>query len=122
MNELAKEINNIAHDKGWWKNPRETGTILMLMVSELSEACEADRHNKYANRELYESVDDTGRNLHEAFSFESCIKDSFEDELADTVIRILDLCGEMDIDIDWFIKEKIKFNKTRPYKHGNKKY
>jgi len=122
MNELAKKINKAAHEKGWWNNPREIGTLLMLVVSELGEACEADRINKYANLNLYKSVDEPGRKLHEAFSFDNCIKDTFEDEIADTLIRILDLCGQMDIDIEYFINEKLKYNKTRPYKHGNKKY
>ena len=42
-------------------------------------------------------------------------------ELADCIIRILDYCGEEDIDIEEFIKIKHEYNKTRPYKHGGKR-
>lgn len=41
-------------------------------------------------------------------------------ELADVIIRILDMCGKYGIDIGAMIAEKHEFNKTRPYKHGGK--
>lgn len=42
-------------------------------------------------------------------------------ELADAVIRILDYCGHVGIDIEKAIEIKHEYNKTRPYKHGGKK-
>lgn len=41
LNELSKEIHNYAKKKGFWDIEREMGTLLMLVVSELSEAREA---------------------------------------------------------------------------------
>lgn len=41
-------------------------------------------------------------------------------ELADTVIRIFDLCGYYGIDLETAILEKMKYNKVRPYRHGGK--
>jgi len=41
-------------------------------------------------------------------------------ELADTVIRILDLCEAYGIDLEYAIEEKMKFNETRPFRHGGK--
>lgn len=38
LNELRDEIHEIAKSKGFWDKPRETGTLLMLCVSELAEA------------------------------------------------------------------------------------
>lgn len=49
--------------------------------------------------------------------FENHVKDTFEDELADTMIRLLDLCGAMDIDLEWHISQKLKYNRTRVLKH-----
>ena len=46
------------------------------------------------------------------------VKDTFEDELADTFIRLADLCEKMNIDIDSFIKMKMAFNATRSEKHN----
>ena len=41
-------------------------------------------------------------------------------ELADVVIRILDFCEGQKIDLETIILEKMKYNESRPYKHGNK--
>ena len=40
---MQKEVYKIAKEKGWWENPREEGTLIALMHSELSEALEALR-------------------------------------------------------------------------------
>ncbi len=54
LNELAKQFHERAKAKGFWDEPKETGTLLMLMVSELSEALEADRKPK--NEDLFFSL------------------------------------------------------------------
>ena len=41
-------------------------------------------------------------------------------ELADVVIRIMDMCEHYEIDLGAVIMEKHDFNKKRPYKHGKK--
>lgn len=42
-------------------------------------------------------------------------------ELADTVIRIMDYCGAKGYDLENAIHLKKEFNKTRSYRHGEKK-
>lgn len=42
-------------------------------------------------------------------------------ELADCIIRILDTCAFMSIDIERAIRAEMEYNKTRPYRHGGKK-
>lgn len=44
--------------------------------------------------------------------------DSAEFEIADTMIRLLDMCGFMKLDIESHIKLKLEFNATRGKKHG----
>lgn len=46
--------------------------------------------------------------------------DSFEMEIADAIIWLLDIVGWLGIDIDSYIKYKLKYNATRGYKHGKK--
>jgi len=46
--------------------------------------------------------------------------ESFDFEIADTIIRLLDLCGAKDIDIEWHIEQKLKYNSTRERLHGKK--
>lgn len=67
------------------------GNLLMLAAGELAEAQEGLRHNDIAN---------------------------FEEELSDVVIRVFDLCGGLNIDLQSAILRKMKINESRPYKHG----
>ncbi len=118
LNQLRDEIHEYAISKGFWDKERETGTRLMLCVSELAEAMEADRNVLYADLELIEK--DKENFIDFKWSFENSIKDTFEDELADTIIRILDLCGAKGIDIEKHIELKMKYNATRERMHGKK--
>jgi NTP pyrophosphatase (non-canonical NTP hydrolase) len=45
---------------------------------------------------------------------------SFEEELADAVIRIFDLAGLLKIQIGSYILQKHKYNAGRPHRHGGK--
>jgi len=91
LNVLAAEVHAAAKAKGFWDAPND-GEKLMLIISELSEALEAHRNGKFAQMiHFEESVYlDPER---ESEYFRLHIKDSFEDELADVVIRILDFSG-----------------------------
>lgn len=68
-------------------------TRLMLIVGEVSEAMEALRKNDTIN---------------------------FNEELADVAIRLSDLCGGLDIDLETEIEYKMSKNLNRPYLHGKK--
>jgi NTP pyrophosphatase (non-canonical NTP hydrolase) len=116
LNELRNEVYQNALDHGFYDDEENKNVLLklMLVVSEISEAAEAYRTNTHTKLEL------NNVNLTDNLSFEKYIKDTFEDELADTIIRILDLCGYMKIDIDKHIELKMRYNKNRPYKHGKK--
>lgn len=121
LNELAKQFHERSKSKGFWDEPRETGTLLMLMVSELSEALEADRKNRHASLFQYNTIIIEGKNENSVVFqsiFEEDIKDSFEDEIADVFIRLLDFIGQRNIDIEKHIELKMKYNSLRPYKHG----
>lgn len=144
LNDLATDCNNYAIRQGFRPDDRPIGVDLMLITSELSEALEADRKNRYADvtrlneliKDRRDQIDDilnyrlparshtiiTAQNEteDETFknAFEIAIKDSVEDELADALIRILEYCGEKNIDIQLHYELKMKYNNLRPYKHG----
>ncbi len=130
LNSASREIHQDAKRKGFWDSERETGTLLMLCVSELSEALEADRKGRKNMLKTFERDMEFARLNDENFNpddinydwivnrFETTIKDTFEDELADTVIRILDLCGARGIDLEKHINLKLKYNRSRERMHG----
>jgi len=117
LNYSAREIFKANKEKGFWDNERNTGEMLMLVVSELGEAMEALRKGKKADLVNYLNVTRADADLFDV-SFKQYMKDTFEDEIADSIIRLLDMCGGLGIDIDTHINSKLKYNATRPRLHG----
>jgi hypothetical protein len=127
---LRDEAFAYAEKQGFHKRKSSFGERLMLVVSELSEALEADRNGKWAPKDL------TGENeygktvttklsdiIPEALSPETYtaeIKGTVEGEIADAIIRICDIAGVYGIDLDWHVAAKMAYNRTRPYLHGKK--
>lgn len=130
MNKLVKGLNESANiifennkAKGFWDEERNKGELLMLVVSELGEAMEAIRKDRYANTHYLDEMLATGhdwKNSTFSFSsaFEKSVKDTFEDEIADAIIRLLDMSAGLGIDIEKHINLKVNYNTTRPLKHG----
>lgn len=121
LNKLATEIHENAKSKGFFDSERNIGEMLCLIHSEVSEALEADRkgkHFKQLNLRLknYDVLPETTFQV----QFANDVKNSFEDELADVIIRVLDLCAFKGIDIESHIKAKMRYNASRPHKHGKK--
>ncbi len=115
LKELCKKAHNMAIEKGFWETfengtamPRNNSELLMLIVTELGEACEALRKN---NRQKIDSSLSGDKRI-------NWKKDTFEDEIADTFIRLADMCEALGIDIEWQIEQKMRYNETRPHKHG----
>ena len=93
--------HTIAHSKGFTEASKGFAADVMLIVTELSEAVEADRRGtapdehvpQFSNRDI---------------------------EIADTFIRLFDLCGRYGINIGDAIAAKMSYNITRPKLHGKK--
>ena len=133
LNEISKQVYEANKLKGFDVKECNIGQTLMLIVSELSEALEADRKGKRVNindtKDLTNGYTISGnlsvyteQGKTEKFIelFKQRVKDTFEDEIADSFIRLFDLVGALDIDIDRHIELKRQFNATREYKHGKK--
>ncbi len=119
INGLVKEIHKANVEAGWWKDavtgkdlrddPHVIATKLLLVVSEISEATEAYRKGLNDDKLIHRS--------------------GIEVELADAVIRIMDLCGVLKLDLGGAIEEKRTYNSSRQdhkienrAKQGGKKF
>lgn len=177
LQKLSQEAFETAKAHGWHDEEQPDEVYLMLIITEIAEAVQADRKNLHADVEAfknYEEIIDFKEN------FETQIKNTVEEELSDVVIRCLDLaglrgidlhyadtllsegvkevqvsfpelmylaceeitchgydlterlnalvagiiayCNQKDIDLDFFVEQKMRYNQLREYKHGNKKY
>ena len=120
ITDLSFEIhkNNVA--KGFYDKKTSTAERLALVHSEVSEALEADRKDR---RSSIAGIDASFLNLSDddfKAYFETYIKDTFEDELADAMIRLMDMSAYEFVDIGLHIEAKLRYNKLRPYKHGKR--
>jgi NTP pyrophosphatase (non-canonical NTP hydrolase) len=116
---FSKEIHEGNKRKGFYDGEeKQLGTMLMLVVSELGEALEADRHSLKADLNYYDGLMNASYDFQT--SFKQSIKDTVEDEIADSIIRLLDICGYYNIDIQTHVELKLKYNKTRGQRHGKK--
>ncbi len=94
LNRYAKDCHQRAVAKGFWDEPHSVGHYLMLAFGELHEAIEADRIGKWAKLD-HDTIDTLQRieGAPYAQEFLRLVKDTVEDEIADAVIRLLDLLG-----------------------------
>lgn len=189
LNKLRDEAYSIAKANGWHNEEHSDSHCLMLVITEIAEAVNADRNNSHADIASFKEIMSDipfGATLAEhndwfKKAFENHIKNTVEDELSDVVIRCLDLCGlrklnagtvkvefptgmdaftermfficrlltdrilandnaalefvlsqamsyimehcyRKDIDLEFFIETKMKYNRLRGYRHGGKKY
>lgn len=96
LNELKDQAYQCAVAHGWHEQEYSNEHFLCLVISELMEAVQADRKGKRANRAEFKrdyEDEEPHDNANFIYNFESCIKDTVEDELADGCIRLLDLAG-----------------------------
>lgn len=118
LNELAAEIHAENKLRGFDVSTEPFPQPVMMIVTELSEAVEADMIGKRAPHDWDWEVGDDETESDFIGDFMYDVKDSVEDELADALIRLLDLTAALGIDIDKHVRLKRRYNKSRPWKHG----
>jgi NTP pyrophosphatase (non-canonical NTP hydrolase) len=110
-------VHSLAVSKGWWGELDAQGELpplttdevlakLMLVVTEIAEAVEEAR--RVPVERLAESRIENGK------------PEGFAVELGDAVIRILDLAGRLEIDLETEMVRKHSYNETRAHRHGGR--
>ena len=89
----TERCHELAKAAGWWDKPRPIPECLCLIHSEISEALEGFRADAKDNHLPHH--------------------DSLTVELADAIIRILDLAGGLELPIGIAMAEKLCFNQMR---------
>ena len=120
INELAKQIHENAKAHGFFDKEKNIGEMLCLIHSEVSEALEADRNDRYSAGTLMSVVNGWVSDKDFIKAYKKQVKGTFEEEMADIVIRVMDLCAFKNIDLEAHIKAKMRYNSLREYKHGKK--
>lgn len=116
IRDLQLGVHANAVQKGFYDGvqvtPAEIATRLMLIVSEAAEALEDVRNARMTTQckpiSLGHGEVAPGK------------PEGFPTELADIVIRTLDMAEWLGIDLEKEILQKHAYNQTRPRKHGGK--
>lgn len=101
--EMTAEVRALNIEKGWRTGDNTFGAYIALLHSEVSEALEA-----YRARRL------------EFYAAPNGKPDDVGSEMADVLIRLLDMCDVFGIDIDAEYERKMAYNRARPYRHGGR--
>lgn len=104
IQEAIKESHECAVAKDFYSPPLSVPTLLALIITELSEAIEADRKDKYFDDSEWSLAQigdmlENQKDRHSIQVYQYWLKDTFEDELAGACIRLFDLVGYLGLEI-----------------------
>lgn len=92
ISDLVSNSYRVARQHGFHEDYHSPAHYMMLVLSEIGEMVEADRKNRRFDIEKYRNAFDS-----DIVMFEKYVKDTFEDEMADVVIRLCDFCGSLNV-------------------------
>jgi NTP pyrophosphatase (non-canonical NTP hydrolase) len=115
INELAEDINNLAVSKGWHRTLPEEKDYIPTAIANLHGEC-SELWEAYRNKQLRNPCDKADKMKAAGLPEMTCL----EEEVADIMIRCMDMAIRLNVNIGKAIINKHKFNATRPDRHGGK--
>jgi NTP pyrophosphatase (non-canonical NTP hydrolase) len=116
LNEIANAVHQLAWEKGWHSENEQEDAFIERACNNLHDEI-SELHESWRNNNLHELCDKAEKMIENKIEPLTCI----EEEFADIIIRVLDNCIKLGVDIQSAIERKHEFNKTRSLRHGNKK-
>lgn len=117
---MTKAYEN-AKDKGFYKPDLDINQALMLIITEMSEAIQASRHNRHGSIDGYNTYLEVSD---EHVAYEESLEGTVESKFADITLRIISLLGWYDsqnticLMNDTELKKTEEFHKVE-FEHGN---
>lgn len=127
IKELINESYSVALEKGWHSPSKSDIEAIALCITELAEAIEeirVDADSIYQTQDVLIEGHWTEKDIlpNDSRWNKNLKPEGIVVELADCIIRIADLCGKNNWDLETALRIKMDYNKTRSFRHGNKKY
>jgi len=117
IEKAVRKCHKCSVEHGFWDNKDwNFGEKIALIHSELSEALEAHRKGNPLSDHDVCVIDPRHRTVEDPIGTRRLT--GVEEELADAMIRIFDLCGKLEIDVGRAILAKMMFNEGREKLHG----
>lgn len=124
LNKSSQIIFQKNKEKGLWDNERRVGEMLMLVTSELGKAMEAHRQGRFAELKNFNEALSKSRIINNdptytgtitpeaayAAHFKRWMKGTFEAEITNALILLLDLSAGLGIDLEKHINAKIRYD------------
>lgn len=132
INDLKNKAYQIAVNHGWHERELSTDHCLMLVITELSDAIIRlldwyGMKNIIIEEEAFEEeVLIEYASIYKKKTFTESIFNIIQEisrrDVGIALLKIFGFAKHLDIDILWFINQKMRYNECRSYRHGGKKY
>ncbi len=116
LNEIADAVFEQAKISGWHDFAESEDAFVERACNNLHDEV-SELHEAWRNNQLREPCDKAEKMDKASIIPLTCL----EEEYADIVIRALDNCRRLGVDIQSAIERKHAYNKTRAYRHGGKR-
>ena len=115
LNKIADAVYKLAWKQGFHSKEENEDAFIERACNNLHDEI-SELHESWRNNKLHEYCDKAQSMLAVNIKPLTCL----EEEMADIIIRLLDNCRKLNVDIQSAVERKHKYNTTRKFRHGNK--